>query len=513
MRDSPVIVSHRERSEALLVNGTNPETIAAPTPGSASTPVDASPRLLRRIALWLVPFAAAGTALALLYPDADQQDGGVHFLQARWSLEHPILFVGVWARPLFVLLYALPAQLGYPVAKLFTVAICLATAWHTARLAAEYGLARAELAVPFLMLQPVVLAICSETMTEPLFALVLVVALRLHRAGRMGASMWVAGLLPLVRPEGFFLAVLWGAFILFDPRAGRSVVTRALGTMRLAGGLAAWSLVGYVLSGDPLHVLHDWPWAADFSYGTGPLWHYWTARGDLLAGPLLQLLFAVGVGALVVRRRGALPMATVALVLVLHSVMYHYGLMGSAGYTRYLVCVAGPIALAVLEGWNVVADRSVRLPSLVRPAAAVVVVGWAVFHCVRFQDGGTSGRDARAVTEMYEWFQAHPRPVTKLVYSQAYMSILFGRDAWEYPLSAKAEESVALLRAAPAGTLVFWDRDAGPSFHAIGPAEIAGAGYELIRRKTYDLAPMLPVLHHSESALHRRTELYLYYKP
>src|SRR5512147_2502928 len=118
----------------------------APAPGSsAAAPADLAPAV--RLALWLAPFALLGAALVRLYPDSYQADAGYHFLFARWGLAHPALLVDVWGRPLFGLLYTLPAQLGYPAAKLLTVAVSLATAWQTARLAQEEGLERPELAV------------------------------------------------------------------------------------------------------------------------------------------------------------------------------------------------------------------------------------------------------------------------------------------------------------------------------------------------------------------------------
>ncbi|TMB11881.1 MAG: hypothetical protein E6J66_07830 [Deltaproteobacteria bacterium] len=234
----------------------------------------AEPSRTVRLALWLLPFAVAGALLVHLYPDSYQQDGGFHFLFARWSVEHPQLLVDVWGRPLFTALYAFPARLGYPFAKLVTVAIALAAAWNTVKLARAHGLEHAELAVPLLFLQPSFLLICSDTMTEPLFALVLVVALRLHQAGRIRPSMWVAALLPLARPEGFFVALLWAASVALDPRADRTLLLRALSTIRLAAGVAAWWLASTLLTGDPCFIMHNWPpnWAAGataLGYGGG----------------------------------------------------------------------------------------------------------------------------------------------------------------------------------------------------------------------------------------------------
>ncbi|HET6438912.1 MAG TPA: hypothetical protein VFG59_12670, partial [Anaeromyxobacter sp.] len=379
------------------------------------------------MALWVLPFALLGMALVHFYPDSYQQDGGYHYFYARWAFEHPRNLVGVWARPLFTTLYALPARLGYPVAKLMTVVVSLATAWQTGRLARESGMKRAELAVPLLVLQPSFLLIFSDTMTEPLFALVLAVALRLHRAGRLSASMWVASLLPLARPEGFFVGVLWGLWVLFDPRAGRSLVLRSLSTLQLAGGVAAWWAAAYGLTGSPRFIIDNWPanWAGA-AYGTGPLWHYWVVRNEILAGPALWILFGLGAVSLVLHRRALLPLACLALIAGLHSVFYRLGMFGSAGYARYLVCVAPPFALATLAGWNTVAHWLERVPGLVTRAAGAAVLVWAAVLCLKFVDRFGSSRDAGLVARTHAWFEAHPRPLKRLVFSQAYMAIVFG---------------------------------------------------------------------------------------
>src|SRR5262249_61799811 len=124
----------------------------------------------------------------------------------------------VLARPVFTLLYSLPAQFGYAAAKFFTVIIGLAAAWQTFRLARQIKLDRAELAIPLLFLQPSFFLLSSIVLTETLFALVFVIALRLHLSGRIRTGMIVASLLILVRPEGFFIGVLWGLWGLTERR-------------------------------------------------------------------------------------------------------------------------------------------------------------------------------------------------------------------------------------------------------------------------------------------------------
>src|SRR5205814_5769731 len=119
-------------------------------------------------------------------------------------------------------LYAFPAIIGYTATRLFTVAIAVTTAWQTWRLAEECKFERAELAIPFLFLQPSYLLLCADVMTEPLFALIFVIALRLHLRGRVLLGMLVASLMILVRPEGLLLGALWGVWVLLDRHDGRA---------------------------------------------------------------------------------------------------------------------------------------------------------------------------------------------------------------------------------------------------------------------------------------------------
>jgi len=170
----------------------------------------------RQAQWWLAGCTSMAIALAFLFPDSIQQDGGYHFLFARWAWKHPELFVGVWARPLFTVVYSLPALLGYPAAKLLTVAISAGIAWQTYRLATDLGLRFAALSIPILFAQPSFFVVSADTMTEPIFALILVVALRLESWGLKRLAMLTASFLILARPEGFFVAVLWSVWFLTD---------------------------------------------------------------------------------------------------------------------------------------------------------------------------------------------------------------------------------------------------------------------------------------------------------
>ncbi|MFL5578610.1 MAG: hypothetical protein ACJ79S_21860 [Gemmatimonadaceae bacterium] len=447
---------------------------------------------------------ALAATLVALYPDAHQEDAGAHFLGARWAWRpgHHGMLVDVWGRPLFTALYLLPAQLGYPAAKLMTVAVCAAAAWQTWRLAEQLGLARAPLAVPFFVLQPSVLLLSLETMTEPIFALVFVSALRLHVGGRARAGMVAASLLPLARPEGFFLCALWGVWVLLDRRDPRVWWRRLPSTLWLAAGVAAWWLAALALTGDPLFIKHNWPgnWGAAPIYGRGSFWTYWQLRREIV-GPVLWVPFVVGLAVALFRRRLPELTSAVLVLFLLHSVMWALGTMGSAGYPRYFVCVAPALALLTLVGWNTAAALAgpllERLPRRgARPLALVTTGAVLVASAQRalaYVDAMPSSRDARAEADMYAWYRAHPRPVRQLAWTRAYVAILFDWDPWGgLQLAGDKPQKLAALRAAPPGTLVFWDDDAGPSHFGLTAADIEAAGFTRLHARRYRLMHRLP---------------------
>ena len=465
--------------------------------------------------LWLGIFSLAGVALALLYPDSYQQDGGHHYLFARYAWKHHEMFVDVWARPLFTFLYSFPALLGYPAAKLFTVLVCVITAWQTFRIAEDFGMKRAALVIPMLFLQPSYFLLSADTMTEPIFALVLVTALRLHLKGRVAAGMIVASLMVLARPEGFFLGVLWGLWVLLDKRGPPNRWRRLPGTLLLAVGGAAWWLASLLITGDPLFIKHNWPpgWdATQATYGTGSIATY-VVRFPEIAGPLLWLVFLFGLALLLARRQMGTVTSAFVTLFVLHSLFRVFGLFGAAGYPRYFVCVAPAIALITLAGWNEIAHWFARVPRFVTTTAAVTVFTLSAVFTVSYADAAIYVRDAHAIQEMYAWFQANPRPVEKVVWSQAYMAILFDSDIWENPKFTSGKESnLALLQRSPQGTLIFWDGETGPSWYGIKADDLEQMGFTRLRSQSYSLEGLLVKRWWFTDWGPRRQEMHLFYK-
>jgi len=218
------------------------------------------------------------------------------------------------------------------------------------------------------------------------------------------------------------------------------------------------------------------------------VWTY-IARLPEIAGPVLAFVFVFGLARLL-SRRALGDLSSAALVLfVVHTVLRSFGWLGSAGYARYFVCVSPAIAIITLTGWNDAARLLEGVSRLAARSIAVLVLAVSAVSAVLYVDlAGFYDRDSRAVTDLHGWWLEHPRPVSRLIWSQAYMCIVMTCDPMATPaLTGDRAHNLELLRGAPAGTLAFWDADTGPSWFRLFEGDFVAAGYERLVSRDYAL--------------------------
>jgi len=479
---------------------------------------------LRNAAIALALMALLGVALIFLFPGCPEQDTDYHFLKARTAWSNPWLFVDVWGRPLYTTFYALPAFLGFTAARFFAVGIGVAIAWQTWRLACDLGLERAWLVTPLLLGQPVFFELFPDLLTEPLFALVFVVALRWHLRGWTRRGMLAASLLPLARPEGVFLCLLWGVWVMaknINPTASLQasiywkLIRTVPSTLILAAGVFLWWIAATYITRDPLFILHNWPstWHQGV-YGRGTLFSY-SLRASEITGLLLAAPFVLGLWCKM-RAWTWIPVTTSFLLLFfLHTLFRAYGLFGEAGYPRYMVSVAPAIAVLTLAGWNATALRIEKWPRFTSGVLGSIVLGVSLAANFCYLDSFPTARDAIAIREMSDWLHEHPEPYKQLVWSNARMCIVSGLTLKESPSlrSFSREATLALLRDAPSGTLVFWDDHLGPHWFGLTAAEIENNGYKRLRTRRYSLPGVLVWDVGGNRSFNREVELSLLLKP
>jgi hypothetical protein len=312
----------------------------------------------------------------LWWPYTGDGDSALHYLslrQIRWDVAQALT---AWARPAFVALFALPALFGVFPARAAAALLTVVLVWQTARMADDLRLPNATLAGFFLIAQPLVFALGSDTMTELPTALAVAVAIRLWWAGRWAPACVVVSFVPLFRPEGFFLVPLWAAMVLATTAIG-SLATRLRVAAALGVGAVAWMVACTMVARNPIFFVTSWPWSAAVNaakFQAQPLWSQ-LVTWPYYCGHALVFLFVLGVP-FALRPAMALPWLWWTLVIGIHSVLTWLNRFEAYGLMRIHAASAPTTALVCLYGWNAAARAAERLslPSALRRTTAGVAL-------------------------------------------------------------------------------------------------------------------------------------------
>lgn len=435
-------------------------------------------------------------AWALVFRHSGDADATFHYLDARDAWVDPAELLSAWDRPLFKLYLLLPAQGGVLAARVAMAALFGVLMWQTIELARELGVARPVLAGAFLILQPMVFSLASDTMSELPMALGIVVAIRLwqrgwtDRPGFLALSCLVVSLLPMVRPEGFWLCAMWGVMVLVATHVG-PLRRRLLLALPLAAGSVLWMLACWIFIDNPFYVLDFWSWPARSYdvYGRGSLLHH-VIRWPLYAGAVLTVLFIAGVRPSW-RREMSLPWAIWLLIFVLHSVLFWRGWFASLGLMRILATTAPLTALICLFGWNHLAEVLPRRgwSALQRRRAALVTLALAtgivlVHFVLRPQHLRTLPmRRAVAQLQARDLIAGAPLIVIsdKVVLAELNLP---PRPSGVLDPGYDADALRGALRGAPVGTVGIWDNQRALDWYRLGIGELRALGYEVLAEET-----------------------------
>jgi hypothetical protein len=250
-------------------------------------------------------FLAAFFCLLVILSFAFDGTGGEgdsvhHFLYARYAFDYPELFFKHWAKPIWVMLMAPIAQFGFTAVKIAGAACTVGALYFGLLIARRIGLKPDVFAVVTAISMPFVIQLSLSGLTEPLFALWLMLGIWLYVQERdLAATAWIS-FLPLVRSEGLiifcviviFLAIRrkWLAFLLlplghlivgilgYPVHKNITWVIEQIPYTQMDGaagyGIGKWSHF-------PMHmheiigVLNTWLLAAGMLYGLYRLIMYW----------------------------------------------------------------------------------------------------------------------------------------------------------------------------------------------------------------------------------------------
>lgn len=417
----------------------------------------------------------------------DLGDGVTHYLAARIALDHPELLLDAWCKPLFTLLAAPFARLGFGGMIAFQALVGWVTLLALARTSALGGLRFPWLAPVLLVLQPGFAGALLTGLTEPLFGALVVVALWAAEGRRWGWAYLVLGCTAFVRAEGWVL-MLWWALLALRRRAAWLLLPLAFA--HVVYGIVGWVAVFH----DPLWMFNQNPyWVSVRPYGHGG-WAHFFREYPLVAGTPLACLTLVALASLVARNvigrlgsraadragpcaddeRWLLYVAgSFAAYFAAHVVFWRFGLFNSFGLVRVLIAILPLGALVMSREWH----RAVldRLPARVVRGAAWGLAALLAFAAL--SDDLTTARLRALVTRVEQQrviddAVARVRAVyptsgeTPLVYfSHPYAAMALDLDIVD---RARARQATQLEAAPPVpGSLVVWDSWFGVVEHGV----------------------------------------------
>jgi hypothetical protein len=425
-------------------------------------------------------FAGLSIFLAVRSESDLEADATTHFLMARFAgREHHYLF-SVWGRPLCTAVYATVAWIGTVeqgrlASRFVSLAMALAVTGVTFLIARRQGYRKPVLAAIFLLAQPVFFLHSFSELTEIPFALVLMLGFLAYQRQQWFVMAMLVSLLPLGRPEGFGF-ILMAAAALAAHRRVRwwivlplPVVLWSVGGWYTTDGLAMGHLGWREWLNPQCYnwVFRHWPYSYRSMYGRGELMSF-VARLPVLVSPLLFPFMVFGLlGKKVAcwnhlragshEERCELWIILIPLsILVVHSLLWWKGLMGSNGELRYLVIVGPFFAMITARGWEEAWERfGWKRPLLWAGVAALIPISvnwyWKVVPLQLYEDGYI----AREVARWYRGDGAlqadFPRMVPTLPGVPFYMDLSQTDPGRMLPASQQ------VVREAPPGALLVWD--------------------------------------------------------
>lgn len=277
-------------------------------------------------------------------------DNYIHYRISRYAFNYPHFFLDHWGKPVFTVITAPFAQLGYKGMILFNVLLGLLTSYLCYLICKQLRYSVSPFVILLVCFTPVYFSLMPSAMTEILFSFVLVLSVLLFIKEKYTLSLAIISFLPYVRTEGIILLPLFFLMALIKKQYS-CMPWIMLGTILL-------TIIGYFYYRDILWLINENPYSgASEIYGKGE-WYSFIERYKEISGTPIGILMLIGIVALTIeaiRQRKVteelvLIFFPLAGYLAFHSVLWWKGIGSSAGLTRVMAGVAPFIAVMALKG-------------------------------------------------------------------------------------------------------------------------------------------------------------------
>lgn len=299
---------------------------------------------------------------AILSPSTWDDDCQGRFYNVQTWQENPGVFVDLWIRPLWAIIFFLPVQLGPWVVPVIMALISAFGAYSLIKAAQIQGYKYIYLIVPFLLLQPYFFGVGRNAMTEPLAATIASWSFLLLLRQKWIWFAVLGSILPLARLELSLMLVFW-LIPLIQHKQWKYIPLLGIGILLL-------NLGGALLSGT-----NDWLWiyhqtvggeVKDNPYGHQEFTTYFS-RYIYVIGPVIFFLFLSGfIFRLLNKKFSVFIDGQFIAGFLLYSIFaWKLDVGASAGFLRNLIPLSPFAAYLALAGFNYYAAWSLKKPVLI----------------------------------------------------------------------------------------------------------------------------------------------------
>lgn len=396
-------------------------------------------------------------------------DNYIHYKLARYSYEHPEFFLDHWGKPLFTLLSSPFAQFGFEGIKIFNILLGVCSGFLCFKIAEKLNYSNAVWALPITVFTPIFFMMLFSSMTEVLFAFVIVSSMYLFLRSKFIAAAIVISFLPFARTEGIvvipcvFLALLY--------------VKKYKAIPFLLTGIVLYTLVGGLYYDDFLWLITKMPYGdASGIYGHGGPFDFIIAYEEI-TGIIISILLLIGTIQLLFhlvrkkdnKRETILEFLLLFLPLLgylsFHSFLWWKGMGGSLGLTRVMAGVMPLAALLALRGWNALLTPKVLSLTWVKITATSVLVFFIIKTTVHLYslpillDGPN-----KVVKDAADWLKESEYYTKKMYYYDPFFYPMLDINPYDnsrlqelVPDRDHPEVGIAI------GDLVLWDAHLSPN--------------------------------------------------
>lgn len=402
------------------------------------------------------------SAFILIYykGTGDAGDSVLHYLYSKYAFEHHGLFFNHWAKPLFVLLSSTFAQFGFTGIKVFNVVVMLFTSYFTYLSIVRLKIQNAIVGPLILLFSPLVFVLTFSGLTEPLFALFLILSIYLTLSQKLIPALILISFLPFIRSEGLFYLGIFALYLVLQ----KKWKTLPL----LLTGHVLYSVAGYAFYKDLFWIFTKIPYAKMSStYGNGNAFHF-VHQMNYVVGIPIYILFWLGVFTVIWKiikqkiQRDFFVLIFLGFFcfFIAHSIFWYMGIFNSMGLKRVLISVAPLASIIALLGFNTVTTffqhQKIRLILQGLFVAYLIVFPFTSNPAaIKWESDFSLSTDQIMAQKVSEFVQQLPNKKRRYFYTHPYLSMVLHTDHFDE--GKRLELNGEYNRLMQKGDLIIWE--------------------------------------------------------